>query len=259
MSRRSFETMTKTMKTAALVLSGLLFASPALHAEEDAKTLSFEPSSNSASLQRGARDFMAYCSGCHSLKYLRYNRLGGDLGISEDLLKQNLIFNGAKVGDPITSALPAQAEQWFGRLPPDLTLETKARGADWVYSYLMGFYLDSSRPMGVNNLFLPGVAMPAVLGELQGWQVKEETKGVAGEGEGLPLKLAAPGSMSPEEYKAFVSDLTSFMVYAAEPVAADRVSTGVKVLFYLIFLLTPLTWFLKKEFWRDVHKEEGHH
>mgnify|MGYP000308877328 FL=1 len=257
MSRRLSETMNKTMKTAALVLAGLLLAAPAVQAEEEVQTLEFSPSSNPAALQRGARDFMAYCSGCHSLKYLRYNRLGADLGISEDLLKQNLIFNGAKVGEPITTALPAQAEQWFGRVPPDLTLETKARGAEWVYSYLMGFYLDGSRPMGVNNLFLPGVSMPAVLGELQGWQVKEEGKGE--HGEGLPLKLAVPGSMTPEEYKAFVSDLTSFMAYAAEPVASDRVSTGIKVMFYLIFLLTPLTWFLKKEFWRDVHKDEEHH
>lgn len=235
---------------AALVLACLAFTAPA-HAQEDVKPLSFPGnSSNIASVQRGARDFMAYCSGCHSLKYLRYNRLGADLGISEDQLKANLIFNGSKVGEPIVSALPAQAEQWFGRLPPDLTLETKARGADWVYSYLMGFYLDPSRPFGVNNLYLPGVSMPAVLGELQGWQV--QVKEPAKEGQ-LPLKLAEPGSMSPQQYQDFVTDLVDFMSYAAEPVAEDRVSTGWKVLFYLVFLLLPLTYLLKKEFWKDVH------
>jgi ubiquinol-cytochrome c reductase cytochrome c1 subunit len=243
-------------KGIALVLTCLVLASPALRAEDEVKPLSFrEDTGNVASVQRGARDFMAYCSGCHSMKYLRYNRIGADLGISDELLQKNLIFSGVKVGEPLVSALPAQAEQWFGRLPPDLTLETKARGSDWVYSYLMGFYLDSSRPFGVNNLFLPGVSMPAVLGELQGWQAKAEpAKG--GEGEeaaGLPLKLVQPGSMTPEQYKAFVTDLTNFMVYAAEPVARDRISTGWKVIFYLVFLLLPLTYFLKKEFWKDVH------
>jgi ubiquinol-cytochrome c reductase cytochrome c1 subunit len=234
----------------ALVLACVAFAAPAAFAQEDAKTLAFAgDSGNVASVQRGARDFVAYCSGCHSMKYLRYNRLGEDLGISEDQLKANLIFSGAKTGEPMVSALPAQAEQWFGRLPPDLTLETKARGADWVYSYLMGFYLDPSRPFGVNNLYLPGVSMPAVLGELQGWQVQVKE---AKEGE-LPLTLAQPGSMTPEQYKAFVTDLTNFMVYAAEPVARDRVSTGWKAMFYLIFLLFPLTYLLKKEFWKDVH------
>ncbi len=240
-------------KSLALVLTGLLLAAPATRAQEEAKTLPFSDNAgNTASVQRGARDFMAYCSGCHSLKYLRYNRIGQDLGISDDLLKQNLIFSGVKVGEPVISAMPAKpAEDWFGRVPPDLSLETKARSPEWVYSYLMGFYLDSTRPFGVNNLFLPNVAMPAVLGELQGWQVKEDEG--KGEHEGLPLKLVQPGSMSPEEYKAFVTDLTNFMVYAAEPNAKERVSTGWNVLFYLIFLLLPLTYFLKKEFWRDVH------
>ena len=242
-------------KSLALVLTGLLLAAPASRAQEEAKTLPFsDDAGNTASVQRGARDFMAYCSGCHSLKYLRYNRIGQDLGISDDQLKQNLIFSGVKVGEPVISAMPAKpAEDWFGRVPPDLSLETKARSPEWVYSYLMGFYLDSTRPFGVNNLFLPNVAMPAVLGELQGWQVKEEEGKGAAEHEGLPLTLAQPGSMTPEQYKAFVTDLTNFMVYAAEPNAKERVSTGWNVMFYLIFLLLPLTYFLKKEFWRDVH------
>ena len=249
----------KTMgnsRSIALVLTALLLAAPAARAQEELKPLSFNANAgNTASVQRGARDFMAYCSGCHSLKYLRYNRIGDDLGIPEDLLKKNLILDGSKTGDVIQTAMPAKlSEQWFGRTPPDLTLEAKAQGADWVYSYLMGFYLDKTRPFGVNNLFLPNVAMPAVLGELQGWQVKQEPDKTALEPhEGLPLKLAQPGSMTPEEYQAFVADLTNFLVYAAEPVAAKRVSTGWGVLFYLIFLLLPLTYFLKKEFWRDVH------
>ena len=241
-------------KSFALALAGLLLAASAARADDEIKTLPFSDNAgNTASVQRGARDFMAYCSGCHSLKYLRYNRIGQDLGISDDLLKQNLIFSGVKVGEPIVSAMPAKAsEDWFGRTPPDLSLETKARSPEWFYSYMMGFYLDPSRPFGVNNLYLPNVAMPAVLGELQGWQVKVE-EGEGGEHEGLPLKLVQPGSLSPEEYKGFVTDLTNFMVYAAEPTAKERTSTGWNVLFYLIFLLLPLTYFLKKEFWRDIH------
>jgi ubiquinol-cytochrome c reductase cytochrome c1 subunit len=178
------------------------------------------------------------------------------MGISDELLKADLIFDGSKPGDQIQTAMPAkQSEAWFGRTPPDLTLETKARGADWVYSYLMGFYLDPTRPLGVNNLYLPGVSMPAVLGELQGWQVKVDEKGAKAEGEGdqLPLKLVQPGTMDEKQYQAFVTDLTNFMAYAAEPIAKDRESTGWHVVFYLIFLFIPLAYALKKEFWRDVH------
>jgi ubiquinol-cytochrome c reductase cytochrome c1 subunit len=256
MSRLQTNKMKRTMKAFALLLTGLLLSAPAAYAEEEIKTLAFEPSDNAASIQRGARDFMAYCSGCHSLKYLRYNRLGADVGISDDLLKANLIFDGSKPGEQVQTAMPAkQSEAWFGRTPPDLTLETKARGADWVYSYLMGFYLDPTRPLGVNNLYLPGVSMPAVLGELQGWQVKVDEKGAKAEGEGdhLPLKLAQPGTMDEKQYKEFVGDLTNFMAYAAEPIAKDRESTGWHVVFYLLFLFIPLAYALKKEFWRDVH------
>ena len=186
MSRLQTNKMKRTMKAFALLLTGLLLSAPAAYAEEEISTLPFEASSNAASVQRGARDFMAYCSGCHSMKYLRYNRLGADVGISDELLKANLILDGSKPGEQIQTAMPAkQSSDWFGRTPPDLTLETKARGADWVYSYLMGFYLDPSRPLGVNNLYLPGVSMPAVLGELQGWQVKIDGKG--GEEGKLPL------------------------------------------------------------------------
>ena len=182
-----------------------------------------------------------------------WNSSHGSRGCSQDQLKASLIFSGGKVGDPILTAMPAQAEQWFGRQPPDLTLEAKAKGADWLYSYLMGFYLDSSRPMGVNNLYLPNVSMPDVLGELQGWQVKEEPAKAGGEDEGkLPLKLVQQGTMSPKEYRDFVSDLTNFLAYASEPVASERVGLGGKVLAYL-FLLLVLTYLLKKEFWRDVH------
>lgn len=217
----------------------------------------FKPDTgNQASLQRGARDFMSYCSGCHSMKHLRYSRIGQDLGIPEDLLKKNLMLTSDKVGDQIKSSLsPEQAVQWFGQAPPDLTLETRVRGPEWVYNFLMTFYVDNAKANGVNNLALPGASMPHVLGELQGVQVKKEVhEGEHAEGHaaGSPLELVQPGTLSPAEYQKLVADLVNFMTYAAEPGKNARISTGVKVMLYL-FLLLGLTYLLKREFWRDVH------
>lgn len=210
---------------------------------------SFKPDTgNPASLQKGARNYMAYCAGCHSLKYLRYNRLGKDLGIPDDLLQKHLMPQNAKLGDVIKTAMPAaESEKWFGRSPPDLSLTTRERGPDWVYSYLLGFYLDSSKPTGVNNLVLEGAAMPHVLGGLQGWQVLEKLGD-----HGPNLKLVQPGSLSPTEYKDFVGDLTNFMVYAAEPGRNARISLGWKVLAYVL-LFWVLAYLLKQEYWKDVH------
>jgi ubiquinol-cytochrome c reductase cytochrome c1 subunit len=222
---------------------------------------------NLPSLQRGARDYMAYCSGCHSMKHMRYSRVAQDLKIPEELMKKHLMLTSDKIGDHILSAIsPTDAAKWFGQAPPDLSVETRVRGSDWVYNYLMTFYVDPTRPNGVNNLVLKGVSMPHVLGDLQGWQVKpEEHKAAEGEhgeaaaeghGEehhGAPLELAVPGSMTPEEYRKTVTDITNFMTYAAEPGANARISTGIKVMLYLILLLVPVTYFLKKEFWKDVH------
>ena len=245
----------------SLLLGLFLLASPALRAEEIENMEFTADTGNIASLQRGAGDFMNYCSGCHSLKYMRYARLASDLDLPEDLVKQNLIFGSAKIGDPVSSAMPATSEQWFGRSPPDLTLETEARGADWVYSYLMSFYLDSSRPnTGVNNLYLPGVAMPAVLGDLQGWQKAVMRTDHETDASGKPVavekfdhfELVQPGKMKPEEFKAFVTDLTNFLSYSADPSIGERRDLGLKVLGYL-FVLLVLSYFLKKEFWRDVH------
>lgn len=243
----------QTFAVAALGLA-LSFASFASRADEPS-TLQFrEEAGNLASVQRGARDFMSYCSGCHAMKYLRYSRLGKDLQIPDDLLKAKLMLGTDKIGNPIPTAMPAtQAQTWFGQAPPDLTLETKARGSDWVYSYLQSFYLDDKRPLGVNNPYLPNVSMPAVLGELQGWQkLKAHAEGES-ESEGGPgFELVEPGTMTPEEFKGFVADLTNFMAYAAEPGKSGRIHLGGIVLLYLL-LFTALAYALKKEFWRDVH------
>jgi ubiquinol-cytochrome c reductase cytochrome c1 subunit len=244
------------LKAAALAFAGLLFAAPALHAEEESTLLQFkEEVGNLPSVQRGARDFMNYCSGCHSLKYLRYNRVAQDLDIPEDVLKKNLMFTSEKPGDTIVSAMPDSAKDWFGLQPPDLSLETKARGSDWVFTYLQSFYLDAKRPTGVNNELLPGLSMPHVLGSLQGWQVKAEKKEGAEGGEeaaGPKFELVQAGEMSPEQYKDFVRDLTNFMAYAAEPVKSERIHYGIRTMIYLLVLLA-LSYMLKKEFWRDVH------
>jgi len=247
------------MKRIILALTGLLFSTLAA-ANTGSVPYHFDPQvDNLASIQRGARDFMAYCSGCHSLGYLRYNRMADDLGIPEDLLKQDLMFTSDKPGDHILSAMPADSSKgWFGQTPPDLTLESRARGADWLYSYLLTFYLDPSRPNGVNNLMLPGVSMPNVLWELQGWQVHapDAAHGAAeagGEGHAaVPLTLVQPGQMSPEEYQKFVGDIVNFLAYAAEPGKAKRISTGYKAMLYLLVLFV-FAYFLKKEFWKDVH------
>jgi ubiquinol-cytochrome c reductase cytochrome c1 subunit len=246
----------------ALVLC--LLAGPALASGGDVP-FSFKPdTTNLASLQRGARTFMNYCSGCHSLKYLRYNRLARDLEIPEDLLQTNLMFTSDKKGDHILSSMPgaskdptapSPSEIWFGRAPPDLTLTAREHGPDWIFSYLLSFYLDPSRPTGVNNLVLPGASMPHVLGDLQGYQalVDDKAEGEASHGHHKPqFNLAQPGSLSPVEYKEFVGDVTNFLVYAAEPGRNGRMALGVGVLAFTV-LFGILTWLLKAEYWKDVH------
>ena len=234
-----------------------LLCAPTLAAAGEAMPFSFKvDTGNVSSVQRGARNFMNYCSGCHGMKYLRYNRLGTDLQIPADLLKKNLMFTSDKSGDQIVTAMPAQAAEWFGKQPPDLTLETGARGPEWVYNYLLGFYLDEKRPNGVNNIMLPNASMPHVLWELQGWQklVEEKKEGEGhGEHEGPRFESVQAGSLKPDEYERWVGDLVNFMAYAAEPEKAERVSTGKGVLAYLVLLLLPLTYLLKREFWKDVH------
>jgi ubiquinol-cytochrome c reductase cytochrome c1 subunit len=209
------------------------------------------------SLQRGARDFMNYCSGCHSLTYVRYNRLGKDLNIPDADLKANLMFTSANVGDGIVAAMPTDAAaEWFGKAPPDLSLIARERGADYIYSYLKGFYADSTRPWGVNNLYLPSVAMPHVLASLQGSQepVFRNEKDASGNSHMVleDVKSTSAGSLSPQEYDVFVRDIANFLDYCGEPVKAKRQSLGV---FVTLFLLAGFVfaYLLKKEYWKDVH------
>lgn len=208
------------------------------------------------SLQRGARNFLNYCSGCHSLKYLRYNRMAKDLKIPEAMLADNLMFTSDKVFETINSAMPADSEGWFGRQPPDLSLIARAKGVDYVYSFLKGFYADKARPWGVNNLYLQNAAMPHVLQERQGLQkgvFKAETDGHGGtrmviEG----VEPMTQGAMKPEEYDHLVRDVANFLDYAGEPVKASRQSMGVFVMLFLLVFFA-FAYLLKKEYWKDVH------
>jgi ubiquinol-cytochrome c reductase cytochrome c1 subunit len=211
---------------------------------------------NVESLQRGARNFMNYCSGCHSLKYLRYNRMAKDLGIPASELAANLMFTSDKAFDPIVSSMPPDAEGWFGKQPPDLSLMARARSVDYIYAFLKGFYVDKTRPWGVNNLILPSAAMPDVLADLQGLQ-KPVFKNEPDEHGSANMVLVGvepmtPGALKPEEYDEFARDTANFLDYAAEPVKAKRQSMGIFVtLFLLVFF--AFAYMLKKEYWKDVH------
>ena len=211
--------------------------------------------SNISSLQRGARNFVNYCQGCHSAKYMRYSQIASDLGLTEDDVMANLMFSGERIYDTMETVMPPEkARQWFGNAPPDLSLIVRSRGADYVYTFLRSFYADPSRPTGVNNAVLPGTAMPHVLAPLQGVQVgrMEHGKGEDGSGAGhLVLEPGLPGDMPAATFDSFVRDTVAFLEYVAEPHKAARLSLGVWVVLFLI-MFAAFAWFLYKEYWKDV-------
>ena len=212
---------------------------------------------NVNSLQRGARNFFNYCAGCHSAKYVRYSRIAEDLDLSEDMVLENFMFGQGKVGNTVSVAMQGQnAIDWFGVVPPDLSLTGRSKGADWIYSFLMSFYQDESRELGVNNLVLVGAAMPHVLADLQGLRAPEYKTVTDSEGhdheEFSGFRQVTEGSLSEEEYAEFVRDITNFLDYAAEPMQMERRRLGVKVLAYMV-LLFVLAYAMKQEFWKDVH------
>ena len=213
-----------------------------------------------ARLQRGATLYMNYCSGCHSLRYMRYNRMAQDLGLTtfsgevdKDLLVNNLIFTSAEVYDPIRISMPeVDARQWFGRLPPDLSLSARERGADWIYTYLKSFYADSSRPFGANNALVPDVAMPNILEPLAGVVIADPARHLAGQSPNY-LVLREPGEMSPQQFDSALQDLVTFLVYVSEPAKLVRYKMGVFVLLFLgVFLV--FAYQLKISYWRDIER-----
>ncbi len=210
---------------------------------------------DSLSLQRGAQIFVNYCLTCHSADFMRYNRLR-DLGLSEKQISDNLIFTGQKPGDLMTIAMKKkEAKQWFGVIPPDLSVIARSRGADWLYTYLRQFYRDESTATGWNNLVFDKVAMPHVLYQLQGEQLlKVETidDGHGGKHEVKKLELSKPGSLTKTEYDIYVADLVNYLVYLGEPAATYRVQLGIFVMLFLFGML-GLTYALKHDFWKEVH------
>jgi ubiquinol-cytochrome c reductase cytochrome c1 subunit len=211
---------------------------------------------NIQSLQRGARLFVNYCLSCHSAALMRYERIGKDLGIDERLVAENLMFTGGKVGDLMTVATaPDDAKEWFGTVPPDLSVIARSRGVDWLYTYMRSFYRDDSRIIGVNNLTFPDVGMPHVLWELQGWQepVITTVKDHDGtERKVVELELVEPGMLTPKEYDRTIRDLVNFLDYIGEPAKYERRSLGVKVIMFLLVFLV-VAYLMKKDFWKDVH------
>jgi len=206
--------------------------------------------SNIASLQRGAANFMGYCAGCHSIKYMRYSRMSADLKIPDEQLETLLLLPGSKRNDYITTALsPADGEAWFGKAPPDLSLITRAKGTDYVYQFLKTFYADPKSTNGTNNLALPGTAMPHVLSSLQGVQTAQFSEGEYPQWESF--ELVEPGQLSPEAYDGFVRDTVNFLEYVGEPAKAKREALGVWVILFLL-VFTGFAYLLKKEYWKDV-------
>nr|VFJ49456.1 MAG: ubiquinol-cytochrome c reductase cytochrome c1 subunit [Candidatus Kentron sp. DK] len=213
------------------------------------------------SLQRGAKLFVDYCLSCHSASFMRYNRMAADIGLTDEQLKKEMMFATDKVGDVMKVAMsPDDGAIWFGTSPPDLSVVSRARGLDWLYSYLLGFYADPnpSRPFGVNNLVFPEVGMPHVLLELQGVQEKRDAHAANADGGhgprtvGESLELVRPGAMNAEEYKSAVKDLVTFLAYMGEPAKVQRQELGLWVLAFLaVFFLVAFA--LKKEYWKDVH------
>lgn len=212
---------------------------------------------NRASLQRGAKLFVNYCMGCHSAQYMRYNRLSEDLGLTEPQVEQNLMFTAEKIFEPMEIAMrDVDQVSWFGIEAPDLSLVARARGPDWVYNYLRGFYLDPSRPNGWNNALFVNSAMPNPLWQLQGIRVPvyETRVNELGMEEKVlvDLEFAREGKLSEAEFEQVARDIATFLEYVGEPAKMKREAMGIWVIVFIGFF-TFLAWLLKREYWRDVH------
>ena len=238
----------------ALLLWGV--AGPAMAASEHGPELldANVNLGNKTSLQRGARVFVNYCLSCHSAQYMRYERLANDLELGEDVVKNNLMFTTDKIGNTMEVAMrPQDAEKWFGVPPPDLSVIARARGADWLYSFLNSFYIDGKRPTGVNNPYFKDVAMPHVLSSLQGTQrLVEASEGEAHGGNRPQFEVVTPGQMSEEQYRQATRDLVAYLVYMGEPAKLVRYRVGFWVIAFLLVLLVA-TYMMKREYWKDVH------
>jgi len=243
MNRKFFSVIFSLLALLAITVPALASGAGALqHANVNIR--------DTAATQRGAKLFVNYCLSCHSAGYMRYNRLAEDLGLDEELVMDNLVFADVKIGNTMDAAMRAEdAEEWLGKAPPDLSVISRSRGADWLYTYLLTFYQDESG--GWNNLALPNAAMPHVMWQMQGIQ-----KPVYATHDGREvidhLTLAESGLQSPEEYEDSVRDLVTFLEYLGEPSKVKRKNIGVWVMLFLA-LFTLIAYALKAEYWRDVH------
>jgi len=212
---------------------------------------------DTASIKRGAKLFVQYCLNCHSASLMRYSRIAADMGMTDEEITEQLITTGAKVGDTMTITMETDdAKEWFGTSAPDLSVISRARGEDWLYTYLRSFYRDKSRPWGVNNAVFKDVGMPHVLWELQGLQKAITTTIVTEEGLEQEVitgfKLIEPGKLKPKEYDAVILDLVTFLAYLGEPSKLQRQALGKWVILFLAGFLV-IVYLLKKEYWKDVH------
>jgi ubiquinol-cytochrome c reductase cytochrome c1 subunit len=225
---------------------------------DGASRIELDPAGNNiastASLQNGAKYYVNYCLGCHSAKYVRYNRLAADLQLSEEQLVENLMFTGEQPFDTMDIAMRSEdAVRWFTVAPPDLSLIARSRGTDYLYTYLRSFYAAPGRPTGTDNLVLPGTAMPHVLWELQGIQVPifEDDPAHPGTQIFSGFDIVRPGTLSPAEYDRVVRDIVNFLDYIGEPMQRERQALGIRVIAFLfVFLL--IAFLLKKEIWKNV-------
>jgi ubiquinol-cytochrome c reductase cytochrome c1 subunit len=237
--------MKKILFLVSLLASTMAFASSGVHLDKAPGNLS-----DNASLQRGAKTFVTYCLSCHSAQAMRYNRLQ-DIGLTLPQIKDGFIPTGVKVGDLMKVAMDkTEAKAWFGVAPPDLSVVSRARGVDWLYTYLRGFYRDDSRPSGWNNVAFANVGMPHVLYELQGEQVLVHEG--AGEHASAKLVLDKPGKLKPAEYDAMVADLVNYLDFMGEPAKSKRHTLGIFVLLFLAVMLV-VSIKLKNEYWKDIH------
>ena len=229
------------MKMFAIIF--LLYSSLSFSAENIELSKAPIDLTNNQSLQRGAKTFINYCLNCHSANFMRYSNLQ-DIGLSAETIKNDLLFTGDKIGDTMSVNMSAKdSKKWFGASPPDLSVVARSRGADWIYSYMRGFYSDPSRPMGWNNTVYVNSAMPHILWELQGEQIlNPKTK---------KLEKFSSGKLNAKEYDAMIADLTNYLVYMSEPGQLKRKKMGYYVIGFLLLLLF-LTIKLKKEYWRDI-------
>ena len=242
-------------QTLFTLVAGVLLSFSAVAAEGGHLQQAGTDIGDTASLQRGAQLYMNYCSGCHSLKFMRYSRMAEDLALSEDEVMQNLNFTGAKFGEQVQVAMPVDgATKWFGKMPPDLSVIARVRGSDWIYTYLKSFYLDESRPLGWNNTLFPNASMPNPLWRMQGLQrpVYGKHNAATGETPVEHLELGQPGTQSAAQFDQTARDITTFLEYVGEPSALKRQSLGVWVILFLAFF-TFLAFLLKSEYWKDVH------